>query len=288
MEDDQQTPLPASERTGFGERVERAQPPERTVALFWLGQEGIALKGDGTTLLIDPFLSRFPPRIVPPADTPEAFHHVDYVIATHEHLDHLDLEAWKRLAASERARFVVPRALEEQVTGIGISTDRLELADVGEELRLGAARLLPVRGIHGVSMEAGYSDGTDVPPGLPRFLGYVIDLAGIRIYHAGDTIIFPELIEALTPLGIEIALLPINGRDFFREREGLVGNMNGREAAELAATIGAKVVVPMHWDAISGNTVSPGEFIEYLTQTHPEITALVMGRFGGVMLGKPA
>jgi hypothetical protein len=79
-------PLPANVRTGFAARASAADPDRGSIALFWLGQEGILLKGEGATLLIDPFLCQYPARLVPPADAPEAFAFVDYVLATHEHL----------------------------------------------------------------------------------------------------------------------------------------------------------------------------------------------------------
>jgi L-ascorbate metabolism protein UlaG (beta-lactamase superfamily) len=160
-------------------------------------------------------------------------------------------------------------------------------ADPGEALELGPATIVPIRGVHGISVETSYSDGTDTPPGLPRFLGYVIDLAGVRVYHAGDTIFFDGLVEQLADLAIDIALLPINGRDHAREKAGLVGNMGPREASDLAAAIGAGVVVPLHWDLMAGNTENPAHLVDYLSRTHPDITALVLGRFAGVTLGKP-
>ena len=281
-------PLPANVRTGFAARASAADPGPGSVALFWLGQAGILLKSEDVTLLIDPFLCQYPARLVPPADAPEALAFVDYVLATHEHLDHLDLAAWRRLAAATEAiRFVAPRAILDQIASAGIDPARVTAADPGEALELGAATVVPIRGVHGISMETGYTDGTDHPPGLPRFLGYVIDLAGIRIYHAGDTIFFDGLVEQLADHAIDVALLPINGRDHLREKAGLVGNMGPREAADLAAAIGAKVVVPLHWDLMAGNTEEPGHFVDYLSRTYPEITALVLGRFAGVTLGKP-
>ena len=281
-------PLPANVRTGFATRVGAADSGPGSVALFWLGQEGVLLKGEDLALLIDPFLCQHPARLVPPADAPEAFAFVDYVLATHEHLDHLDLAAWQRLAAAAEAiRFVAPRAIMDQVAAAGIEPERVIAADPGEALELGPATVVPIRGVHGISVEAGYSDGTDIPPGLPRFLGYVVDLAGIRIYHAGDTIFFDGLVEQLAGLGIDVALLPINGRDYAREKAGLVGNMGPREAADLAAAIGAKVAVPLHYDLMEGNTEEPGHFLDYLYRTYPDITALVLGRFAGVTLGKP-
>src|SRR6185436_3483054 len=103
-----------------------------------------------------------------------------------------------------------------------------------------------VPAFHGVTMEDAYGDGSAVG-GRPRFVGYVLD-AEPRIYHAGDTIVTDELTAALRRLRVDVALLPINGRDPERESRGIVGNMDAAEAAELALDLGASRLVPYHWD----------------------------------------
>jgi L-ascorbate metabolism protein UlaG (beta-lactamase superfamily) len=109
-------------------------------------------------------------------------------------------------------------------------------------------------------MEDAYGDGSSLGAG-PRFVGYVVGGAS-RLYHAGDTIVTDELLSALLPLDIEVALLPINGRDAERESRGIVGNMDASEAVELALEIGAATIVPYHWDGFSGNTVPPGSVVD--------------------------
>jgi L-ascorbate metabolism protein UlaG (beta-lactamase superfamily) len=109
-------------------------------------------------------------------------------------------------------------------------------------------------------MEDAYGDGSALG-GSPRFVGYVFGEAR-TVYHAGDTIVTPQLLSTLPPLGVEIALLPINGRDAERESRGIVGNMSAAEAVELALEIGASSVVPYHWDGFAGNTVSPGTVVD--------------------------
>ncbi|MFN3337820.1 MAG: MBL fold metallo-hydrolase, partial [Thermomicrobium sp.] len=62
------------------------------------------------------------------------------------------------------------------------------------------------------------------------FCGYVVALGGVRLYHAGDTIVYDKLGETVGALEPQVALLPINGRDWYREREDIVGNLDIREA----------------------------------------------------------
>jgi L-ascorbate metabolism protein UlaG (beta-lactamase superfamily) len=74
---------------------------------------------------------------------------------------------------------------------------------------------------------------------------------------------------------VDVALLPINGRDYFREAANVVGNLSGRESAEIAAAIGADLVVPMHYDAVPGNTESVGFFVDHVQRTHPGLSVFV-------------
>jgi L-ascorbate metabolism protein UlaG (beta-lactamase superfamily) len=60
---------------------------------------------------------------------------------------------------------------------------------------------------------------------------------------------------------IEIAVLPVNERNYYRDRRGIVGNMSIREAFGLAEEIGARTLVPVHWDMFAPNCV-PREEIE--------------------------
>jgi L-ascorbate metabolism protein UlaG (beta-lactamase superfamily) len=112
------------------------------------------------------------------------------------------------------------------------------------------------------------------------YLGYVLRFDALTIYNAGDTIPYEGLVERLVPYEIDLAFLPINGRDFFRTRAGTIGNTDYREAAELAVAIGAETVVPVHYGMFAGNSVPPGHFISYLAEFHPIQQAHVMGRYG--------
>jgi L-ascorbate metabolism protein UlaG (beta-lactamase superfamily) len=58
--------------------------------------------------------------------------------------------------------------------------------------------------------------------------------------------------------GIDVALLPINGRAPERR---VAGNLTGEEAAELAHAIGARLAVPMHFEMFEFNTEPPDAFV---------------------------
>src|SRR5919197_4745828 len=223
--------------------------PERGAQLCWLGQSSFELRFPGATLLVDPFLSPHPDRLVPPPE--RAFSDVDGVLVTHEHWDHLDVEACRELAAaSPSASFVVPEPIVDQ---LGIADERITGLEPGGSVAVGEATVHAVPACHALHVEDGYSVD-------PRFLGYVVEGGGTRVYHAGDTVAFDGLVERLRELQVEIALLPINGRRPEREAQDIVGNLEPEDAVELAAVAGARVAVPMHHDMFAANLGDPGRF----------------------------
>ena len=97
----------------------------------------------------------------------------------------------------------------------------------------------------------------------------------MRIYHAGDTVIYDGLVERLREQEVDVAFLPINGRSYFRGQRDIVGNMDEREAADLAAAAGVKLLVPIHYDMFAANQGRPGVLVDYIQASHSGPTCLV-------------
>jgi L-ascorbate metabolism protein UlaG (beta-lactamase superfamily) len=267
-------------------RLSAWRAPRSSIGIVALGQAGFALISGSERLLIDPFLSSRPDRLADPVVDPRDLRGVTAVLATHEHEDHLDLPAWAVLAeASPAARFVVPAPLVPLVTGAGVPPDRVIGARVGAPVELGTARAIPVPARHAVRIEDGYSLG-DLDRAAARFVGYVIELGGVRLYHGGDTLAHRAILDAVAPQRPEIALLPINGRDAERERRGIVGNLTPDEAARLARDLAVALAIPMHFDAIRGNEGRPDAFVRAMRRRHP--TAAVWVPAAGAAVLWPA
>lgn len=266
--------MESKQQTNTAADIANTRLPEGTIALWWLGQAGFVLRGSNTTIFLDPFLSANPDRVIPPLFQAEQSPPVDFVLITHEHLDHLDKPALRTIGQKyPQARFVAPRPIVEQVTEEGIGSERVLGVQPDEEHALGSARLFPVPALHGLSCPpAIYDFGLDKSGGLYRYLGYVVELEGVRVYHPGDTLVFDGLVERLRNLAIDIALLPINGRSYFREQQELVGNMDEREAADLAAAAGVKLLVPTHYEMFAANQGRPGVLVDYVRTQHPDLS----------------
>ncbi len=248
-------------------------------ALWWLGQAGFALRTGGATLLIDPFLAHHPNRLSPPAFAPEQATGIAAILCSHEHIDHLDAESLPGLAAaSPEARVVVPTPLVPRVTAMGILPDRVIGAQPDEPFELDGVTIHPLPARHGVDVADAYTFGQELSDGLYRYLGFVVEAGGLRVYHAGDTLADEELQDRLARLAPDVALLPINGRDHYREAQNLVGNMDHREAVRFAEDIGAGLLVPMHYDMFPINLGYPAHLVDFASRHHQDVGIMLPSR----------
>lgn len=242
--------------------------PAGSIALWWLGQASVALRLAGATVYIDPYLSENERRLMPPPFRGDEVTNADIVLVTHGHGDHFDREALPLIAAaSPQATFIAPRPLTSQLAALVGDMGRVLVADDGQLIAWHDLRIVPVRAKH-EEFDRG-------PDGAYPYLGYVLQGSGVTLYHAGDTIPYEGLAETLIAHAVDLALLPINGRDFYRAQRGIAGNMDAREAAELAGLLQLDTVVPVHYGMFAGNTASPGHFVEDLQVLAPAVHALM-------------
>ena len=258
------------------ERVRTVGSGSGGVALSWLGQAGFVLRAGETVALVDPFLSQYRGRAYESGLAPAEATAIDLVLVTHEHVDHFDAEAAPAIAAaSPGAVFVVPAPIVDMVTEVGVPPDRVVGAQPGDRLDLAGVAIHPVPARHGVTMDDAYGFGEELSGGLVRFLGYVVDAGGVRLYHAGDTIHYAGMETRLADMRIDLAMLPINGRDPERESRNLVGNLDEREAAWLAREIRADLLVPMHYDLFPRNRGYPSLLLHSIERDHPGVAVHV-------------
>jgi L-ascorbate 6-phosphate lactonase len=248
----------------------------------WLGQAGLLVETGATRLLVDPFFSEYEARLYPspPADAYAAG--IDALLVTHEHLDHLDEAFLPTLVqGSPGARVVVPEPIAAEA-GRVVGADRVVAVRPGEDVQLTpdvSVKVVPAW--HGLVPADGYTTGGG------RFVGYVLATPSLTLYHSGDTLVTDELVAQLRDVSVDVAFLPINGRDHFREARGLVGNMSFREAVELATQIRASTLVPLHWDMFDGNTEWPGRSVDEAVAANAELHVVVLRRFVPFAFARP-
>jgi L-ascorbate metabolism protein UlaG (beta-lactamase superfamily) len=177
---------------------------------------------------------------------------VDLVLCSHKHSDHMDPGTLPELlGASRDATLVVPRSLVEHATSLGVPRDRVIGIDSDESLESKGISIHAVAAAHERFETDDY--------GRHLYLGYVIELGGLRVYHSGDGLAYDGLAKRLVgSFGeFDVMFLPINGRDPAR---GVPGNMSAAEAVGLANAVGPRFVVPHHYDMFTFNTVPVSAF----------------------------
>ncbi|MBK8010779.1 MAG: MBL fold metallo-hydrolase [Deltaproteobacteria bacterium] len=231
-----------------------------------LGQAGVRLELGPTVVYFDPYLTehvfevegvRDLRRQTPTPIEPGAVRDADFVLVSHIHMDHCDPTTLVPLAAaSPSARIVCPNDCVPVLVAAGIPAERIIVAREGR-MRLGEDLDLD---LELEVVPAAHPEVVRDSEGHLAFVGYILNFAGRRYYHAGDTSPHQALIEAVRAGGpVDVAMLPVNERNFFRERRGIIGNMTIREAFHLAEEIEAQEVIPIHWDMFLPNLAYPEE-----------------------------
>ena len=245
---------------GLKAQIESTPIIPNSLALWGLGQMGLAIKGPDGLLVIDPCLTDvvrerfgdFWVRGYPPPMQPGELTGVSCLMASHEHLDHFDpTTLGPAAAASPAARMVAPAWCADLLPEAGISPDRFLVPPALQPITLPgtSARLTAVPAAH-------YDLIHDEQKGH-RWLGYIIEWNGVTVYHAGDTIIYKGYLEMMRGLPTpDVALIPTNGRDWYREVDiGAVGNLMPEEAAYLARELGWGMVILGHNDLYPNNAI---------------------------------
>jgi L-ascorbate 6-phosphate lactonase len=259
-----------------------------SVSVTWYGQSGFRLAAGDSRVLIDPFLTDRDDRRYPPPASAADFADVTLVLCTHEHVDHLDLPFLRELyAVNPQATIVVPAPVVEIAAAAGLDPARLGGAQPGEERHDRDVTVHPVPSLHGIGGDQPVAYEFAPGDGPARFLGYLVEIGGIRVFHAGDGLVYRELPAAVSALAPHVLMLPINGRDYMRESVGIVGNMNETEAAWLCAQVDPAYVIPMHYDAIEGNTGDPGHFTTMVRRSGSAAAVLLPARARPVTLALP-
>jgi L-ascorbate metabolism protein UlaG (beta-lactamase superfamily) len=242
---------------------------EDAVVLWWLGQAGFAIRAGDELLFIDPYLSDvladkyrgriFPhSRMHPSPVNPSDVTGLSLVLCTHGHTDHMDLGSIPYLQSASDPLFVVPRS--EAVKGVarGIPASRLLGLDAGETFRSRG-------GISVTAVPAAHEELTTDDHAQNLFLGYVIEVGSVRIYHSGDCAPYPGQADIVRALNVDIALLPVNGRDTHRRDHGVPGNFTLEEAVALCRDADIPALVCHHWGLFEFNSADPADLEQRLS-----------------------
>lgn len=201
------------------------------VEIKWLGNSGFKIKAD-KIIYIDPFQIQ---------ETEKA----DIILITHPHYDHCSIADISKIA-KDGSIIVCHAACQSSITKLNQKIN-MQLMQVGDEIN-----------VSGIKIRAfpAYNKEKQFHPNAEGWLGYLISINGLVIYHAGDTDFIPEM-EKLTGFAKKgsklIALLPVDSKFA----------MNPEEAAKAAKIIKPFIAIPMHFaDASDAASKEAVEFLQ--------------------------
>ncbi len=254
---------PAQSQAALLADIRAADRRDHGFRLWWLGQSGFLLQWQGIHVLLDPYLSDSLTRKYSQTDKPhvrmtelvidpQRLSFVDIATSSHNHTDHLDAETLGPILSSNPGlKLVIPEANR------GFVAVRLRI-DAAVPIGLDDGTMVELLGVRFSGVASAHETLEHDAHGRVRSLGYVLQLGEWTLYHSGDTLRYDGMAEKLRPFAIDVALLPINGRAPERR---VPGNLSGPEAAQLAHDIGARLVIPCHYDMFEFNTASPDTFV---------------------------
>lgn len=187
--------------------------------IMWLGHDGFMIKVAGKIIVIDPFkVSKVEPA--------------DILLVTHAHHDHCSPEDIDKLKTDSTVIVTEPESADEL-------RGNIKTLKPWDSLTIGE-----------ITIEAvpAYNTNKKFHPKEKNWLGFIIEVEGVRIYHAGDT----DLIDEMADFTVDIALLPVSGTYV----------MTAAEAVDAVKRIKPRVAIPMHYNAIVGTEDDARAFLE--------------------------
>jgi L-ascorbate 6-phosphate lactonase len=253
----------------LAKHIRSANPAPGQIALFWLGQAGFVLKStDGTVIFIDAYLSHAVERkfgsqwkrLMPP---PMAAGDVDcdWFLSTHEHDDHLDVDSIPTISHNPRVHFAGPRECMAFYHSAGIAAERCVELSPDKQVQMG-----------GFTCTAVFADHGDLAPDA---VGLLIETAGLRIYHTGDTALRPEQMQTAISQKSQVLLPCINGA---------YGNLDAETAAELVRLTGARLVIPTHFWMFIEHQGDPWQFQKNCSNVAPQAQVKWLTQGEGIIL----
>jgi L-ascorbate metabolism protein UlaG (beta-lactamase superfamily) len=175
----------------------------------WLGHDGFRIDAV-KTIYFDPYEITGGPK-------------ADLICISHEHFDHCSPEDVARIQGSDTV-IITEKDSAKKLTG------DVRILKPGETLTLDDIKVQAV---------PSYNTDKAFHPKANNWLGFVVEVEGVKVYHAGDCDFIPEMKD----LEVDIAFLPVSGTYV----------MTAEQAVEAALAINPKLAIPMHYGAIVGD-----------------------------------
>ena len=186
----------------------------------------------GPTIYVDPVL-------LPTTTAADA----DFILITHNHGDHQEFASINRIRKANTVIYSSPPGVPALTTNLAGVT--INAVTPGQKFTLGGVEVETVPMYNLVRPNPGH-------PRVMNFVGYVLNIGGVRVYAAGDT----ERVPEMKTFSADIALLPL-GQTFTM--------INVQDAADAARDVRARVAIPYHYGRGEGTVADAATFASLLS-----------------------
>lgn len=236
------------------------------LAMIWIGHASALVQMDDKVILTDPVFTstvgELSKRLVEPGLSPDHLPKVDAVLISHMHFDHLSLGSLDRIEDKVKT-LVMPPGGTTYLTDFDFPVVELRTWQAWEKdgLRVTA---VPVDHV-------GFRYGADDAWMKKSFTGYVVEYHGLKVYFGGDTAyVQPFFVETQRRFpGIDLALIPIGPiepRALMRRF-----HLDPREALQAFIDLGARRMVPIHYDTFVNSTDHAGDALRELSEAQKKV-----------------
>ncbi len=175
-----------------------------------------------------------------PYDIKEEKHDADFIFCTHAHYDHFSPKDIEKLMND----YTVIITVEDKLTdALKLGFKKNNIYNVKPDYKFN------IRGVEFITTYA-YNKDKMYHPKENEWVGYVIDIKGIKYYIAGDT----DFVDELKNVKCDVSFLPVGG----------TYTMDSQEAANMANCIKPKIAVPIHYGSIVGTRQDAEKFVRLL------------------------
>jgi len=200
--------------------------------LRWLGHDSFLLQTADKNVYFDPYKL--------PDNLPKA----DIILISHEHYDHCSPEDVAKIH-QDSTTIITEKDSAKKLSG------NITILSPNGETEVGPFKVRTV---------ASYNTNKKFHPKKNGWLGFIVEINGVSLYHAGDSDLIPEMDN----ISCDIALLPVSGTYV----------MTPKEAAAAALKIGPTVAIPMHCGSLVGTMDDAKEFAQALEDSPIKVIIL--------------
>ncbi|MFH1138962.1 MAG: MBL fold metallo-hydrolase [Pseudomonadota bacterium] len=197
-------------------------PDQMIDKIHWLGHDSFYIAGS-KVVYFDPWDVKGEPK-------------ADLILISHAHFDHCSPDDVEKIKKAGTIILTEPESAEKLKGDVRI---------------MKPGQTLEAAGVKVTAMPA-YNTDKNFHPKENNWLGFVVELDGVTIYHTGDSDFIPEMKKT----SADIALIPVSGTYV----------MTADQAVQAARAIKPKIAVPMHYGKIVGSDEDAKAFAAALSE----------------------